>query len=238
MDEIVRLRFRPADWNIYAAQASDGDNSTLDSDALSRLLTEEICRSLSFCLPRGRRGQRNTFDMPNSSLWTLYQRLRADGSPLSIRKVSERSENLCGISRSLPTSSKRGKSRAMTATARCLFEGADWDFQTLQGIHDACEEIARSELGLEVYRTKSSHHREQMLDAYSSIGMPLFYKHWSFGKHFAHQEAFYRKGLMGLAYEIVINSSPCISYLMRKIPRPCRPGDRPRGVRPQPFLQE
>jgi len=22
---------------------------------------------------------------------------------------------------------------------------------------------------------------EQMLDAYSSIGMPLFYKHWSFG---------------------------------------------------------
>jgi Uncharacterized conserved protein len=24
--------------------------------------------------------------------------------------------------------------------------------------------------------------------------MPLFYKHWSFGKHFAHHEAFYRKG--------------------------------------------
>ncbi len=47
---------------------------------------------------------------------------------------------------------------------------------------------------------------EQMLDAYSSLGMPLFYKHWSFGKHFAHQEALYRKGLMGLAYEIVINS--------------------------------
>jgi len=57
---------------------------------------------------------------------------------------------------------------------------------------------------------------EQMLDAYSSVGMPLFYKHWSFGKHFAHHEAFYRKGLMGLAYEIVINSSPCISYLMEE----------------------
>ena len=41
--------------------------------------------------------------------------------------------------------------------------------------------------------------------------MPLFYKHWSFGKQFAFQEASYRKGLMGLAYEIVINSSPCIS---------------------------
>src|SRR5438045_7591183 len=55
-----------------------------------------------------------------------------------------------------------------------------------------------------------------MLDAYSSVGMPLFYKHWSFGKHFAHHDAFYRKGLMGLAYEIVINSSPCISYLMEE----------------------
>ena len=55
-----------------------------------------------------------------------------------------------------------------------------------------------------------------MLDAYSSVGMPLFYKHWSFGKHFAYQEASYRKGLMGLAYEIVINSSPCISYLMEE----------------------
>src|SRR5258707_10187978 len=46
--------------------------------------------------------------------------------------------------------------------------------------------------------------------------MALFYTHWSFGKHFAHHEAFYRKGLMGLAYEIVINSSPCISYLMEE----------------------
>jgi stage V sporulation protein R len=105
----------------------------------------------------------------------------------------------------------------MTATSERLFEGADWDFQTLQRIHDACEEIARSELGLDTYPNQIEViTAEQMLDAYSSVGMPLFYKHWSFGKQFAHQEAFYRKGLMGLAYEIVINSSPCISYLMEE----------------------
>jgi len=98
-----------------------------------------------------------------------------------------------------------------------LYLGADWDFATLQRIHDACEEIARSELGLDVYPSRIEViTAEQMLDAYSSVGMPLFYKHWSFGKHFAHQEASYRKGLMGLAYEIVINSSPCISYLMEE----------------------
>ena len=105
----------------------------------------------------------------------------------------------------------------MSVTAEPLFEGADWDFLTLQRIHDACEEIARSELGLDVYPNQIEViTAEQMLDAYSSVGMPLFYKHWSFGKHFAFHEASYRKGLMGLAYEIVINSSPCISYLMEE----------------------
>jgi len=98
-----------------------------------------------------------------------------------------------------------------------LFEGADWDFLTLQRIHDACEDVARGELGLDTYMNQIEViTAEQMLDAYSSVGMPLFYRHWSFGKHFAFHEASYRKGLMGLAYEIVINSSPCISYLMEE----------------------
>src|SRR6201989_1175887 len=101
--------------------------------------------------------------------------------------------------------------------SKLLFDGADWDFNTLQRVHDACEEIALGELGLDVYPNQIEViTAEQMLDAYPSLGMPLFYKHWSFGKHFAHHEAFYRKGLKGLAYEIVINSSPCISYLMEE----------------------
>src|SRR3984893_4428117 len=105
----------------------------------------------------------------------------------------------------------------MTATAERLFEGADWDFPTLQRIHDACEEIAKSELGLDTYPNQIEViTAEQMLDAYSSVGMPLFYKHWSFGKDFAYHEAFYRKGMMACAYEILINSSPCISYLMEE----------------------
>jgi len=109
----------------------------------------------------------------------------------------------------------------MTTTVRpkdrLLFEGADWDFATLQRIHDACEEIALGELGLDVYPNQIEViTSEQMLDAYSSTGMPLFYRHWSFGKHFAHHEAFYRRGMRDLAYEIVINSSPCISYLMEE----------------------
>jgi len=104
-----------------------------------------------------------------------------------------------------------------TVSSGLLFHGADWDFSTLQRIHDSCADIAVSELGLDTYPNQIEViTAEQMLDAYSSVGMPLYYKHWSFGKHFAHHEAFYRKGLRGLAYEIVINSSPCISYLMEE----------------------
>ncbi len=98
-----------------------------------------------------------------------------------------------------------------------LYMGAEWSFDTLRRIHDACEEIAIGDLGLDIYPNQIEViTAEQMLDAYSSAGMPLFYKHWSFGKHFAQHETLYRKGLRGLAYEIVINSSPCISYLMEE----------------------
>ena len=98
-----------------------------------------------------------------------------------------------------------------------LFGGTDWDFGTLQRAYGAIEEIALRDLGLDVYPNQIEViTAEQMLDAYASIGMPLFYKHWSFGKHFAFHEAVYRRGLMGLAYEIVINSSPCISYIMEE----------------------
>jgi uncharacterized sporulation protein YeaH/YhbH (DUF444 family) len=93
MHDIVRSRFRPADWNIYAAQASDGDNSYSDGEVAGRLLTEMILPVSQFFayLEVGEAGS-NSFDMSDSSLWSLYERLRADGAPLSMRKVSDRSE--------------------------------------------------------------------------------------------------------------------------------------------------
>jgi uncharacterized sporulation protein YeaH/YhbH (DUF444 family) len=93
MRDIVRSRFRPADWNIYAAQASDGDNSLSDSAVTGRLLTDMILPvSQFFAYLEVGETSGSTFDMPDSSLWTLYQRLRTEGAPLSMRKVSDRSE--------------------------------------------------------------------------------------------------------------------------------------------------
>ena len=93
MHEIVQSRYRPADWNIYAAQASDGDNSYADGDLSGRLLKDMILPVTQFFayLEVGESGS-HPFEMSESSLWTLYQRLRAEGAPLSMRKVNDRSE--------------------------------------------------------------------------------------------------------------------------------------------------
>ncbi len=95
--------------------------------------------------------------------------------------------------------------------------GADWNFQQLRDVYEKIESVAIGEMGLDIYPNQIEViTSEQMLDAYSSIGLPLMYRHWSFGKHFARDEALYRHGLRSLAYEIVINSSPCIVYIMEE----------------------
>src|SRR6201746_2591641 len=100
---------------------------------------------------------------------------------------------------------------ALIAT-KPLFDGADWDADTIKRAHDAIEEIALGELGLDVFPNQIEIiTSEKMLDPYASIALPIMYRHWSFGKRFVRDEMLYRKGFQGLAYEIVINSNPCIS---------------------------
>ena len=98
-----------------------------------------------------------------------------------------------------------------------LFTGPNWDYASLRQTYDAIERIPLDELGLDVNPVQVEViTSEQMLDAYASVGLPLMYRHWSFGKRFAFHETLYRKGLQGLAYEIVINSNPCICYIMEE----------------------
>lgn len=94
--------------------------------------------------------------------------------------------------------------------------GSDWSFGALAKYDTEIARIADS-YGLDTYTNQieiiSS---EQMLDAYASNGMPMNYTHWSFGKQFLLAQQNYQSGHMGLAYELVINSDPCISYLMEE----------------------
>lgn len=97
-----------------------------------------------------------------------------------------------------------------------LSTSSEWTFELINQYYGVLDALA-DEYGLDCYPNQieliSS---EQMLDAYSSVGMPVMYNHWSFGQQFLQDRAVYRKGYKGLAYEIVINSNPCIAYLMEE----------------------
>ena len=95
--------------------------------------------------------------------------------------------------------------------------GSEWTFDLIEQYDREIATIACDEFGLDIYPVQLEViAAEQMMDAYSSVGMPVNYHHWSFGKHFVSTEKSYKRGQMGLAYEIVINSSPCIAYLMEE----------------------
>jgi stage V sporulation protein R len=93
---------------------------------------------------------------------------------------------------------------------------SDWTFDLIELYFNEIRRTAQS-FGLDTYPVQLELiSAEQMLDAYASVGMPVNYRHWSFGKQFIASEKNYRRGHMGLAYEIVINSDPCIAYLMEE----------------------
>ena len=93
-------------------------------------------------------------------------------------------------------------------------EKEDWTFDKLDAVYGEIEKIAKQELDLDVFPNQIEIiDSEKMLDAYSSHGMPVFYRHWSLGKSFVSNQKSYQGGYQSLAFEIVINSSPCISYL-------------------------
>ena len=99
---------------------------------------------------------------------------------------------------------------------RLISTSNEWTFELIEEYDRVIGNLAE-DFKLDTYRNQIEIIRsEQMLDAYASIGMPIGYNHWSFGKKFVEVERSYQHGHMGLAYEIVINSDPCIAYLMEE----------------------
>ena len=95
-----------------------------------------------------------------------------------------------------------------------LFTGTEWDVELIDKIWQTIDSVAQ-EYGFDYYVPQIEIiTAEQMLDCYSNAALPIFYGHWSFGKSFIQNERAYQKGMTGLAYEVVINTNPCIAYLM------------------------
>ena len=96
-----------------------------------------------------------------------------------------------------------------------MFSNPNWDFETLQAADEVTDWIGKEFFKLDTYPNQIEIvTSEQMLDAYALVGLPTTYPHWKFGKDFVMNQNSYKKGKMGLSYEMVINSDPCISYNM------------------------
>jgi len=94
MMRIVTQRYRPEDWNIYAAQASDGDNTSSDGEKTAALLKNAvlpICRYFAY-LEVGREEDVRTMGfMPRQSdLWRIYEPIREADPRFAMRKVRHR----------------------------------------------------------------------------------------------------------------------------------------------------
>ena len=78
----------------------------------------------------------------------------------------------------------------------------------------------------------------QMLGYMAYHGMPAHYPHWSYGKSYEKIKTMYDHGVVGLPYEMVINSNPVPRLSdARQLAVPADPDDRAR-LRPQRLLQE
>jgi uncharacterized sporulation protein YeaH/YhbH (DUF444 family) len=96
MQRIVEERYSPDSWNIYAAQASDGDNSPNDGSTSAALLRDVIlpvCQYYAY-LEVGSDSDRMQTGFINhkTSLWQTYETLQEKGANLAMRKVNHRRE--------------------------------------------------------------------------------------------------------------------------------------------------
>lgn len=71
-DEIISDRYPPGQWNIYAAQASDGDNWNDDSAVCYKLLTEKLMSRLQYF------SYVEITSRDHQALWSAYEKVQED----------------------------------------------------------------------------------------------------------------------------------------------------------------
>ncbi len=93
MMRVVSDRFPPANWNIYAAQASDGDNLPIDNEKTVALLKTSIlplCQYYAYIEVGREPEERRRGVEPPSTLWRAYDLILSPQIPMAMRKVRDR----------------------------------------------------------------------------------------------------------------------------------------------------
>ncbi len=93
MLRVVHDRYPPANWNIYAAQASDGDNLPIDNEKTVALLKTAIlplCQYYAYIEVGREPEERRRGVEPPSTLWRAYDLILSPQLPMAMRKVRDR----------------------------------------------------------------------------------------------------------------------------------------------------
>jgi uncharacterized sporulation protein YeaH/YhbH (DUF444 family) len=95
MLKVVQARYNPDNWNIYAAQASDGDNYSEDSDRCSKLLGGELLpltQYFAYIEVGAEATLRHGFPSPPTDLWRTYASIAPAHENFAMRKVADPSQ--------------------------------------------------------------------------------------------------------------------------------------------------
>ena len=92
----------------------------------------------------------------------------------------------------------------------------EYNVSTLEEWNEIIEKKA-TEFGLKFYPQEFEIIGfNEMLGYEAYLGIPSRYPHWSYGKAYDKNKTLYSLNMTGLPYEMVINSDPCLAYLMRE----------------------
>ena len=197
-------------WNVYAAQASDGDAFGADPGAQRALPARAPAAADALLhLPRTRADAcRRT--APSRAVGRVRAAERARRQLRDAAGVDARDADLPGVPRAVP----QGRRSASGMTP--ISHGADWDFELLERYDAAIAQIARRVRPRHLSEPDRDHHlradaRRLRVERAAGRLSALVVRQ---GVH--PQRAGVQGGMQGLAYEIVINSDPCIAYLMEE----------------------
>ncbi len=92
MRRVIEERYSPADWNIYAAQASDGDNTASDNAQAAALLEDVILPMCQYFAYIEVGAEYKDWLGRETDLWRTYKTVLKPGGNLAMRKVRVRSQ--------------------------------------------------------------------------------------------------------------------------------------------------
>ena len=158
MEEIIRARYSPSEWNIYGAQASDGDNWHHDSGRCRELLDQKLlplCRYYAYV----------QVAEEEQNLWTEYTQLLESQFRTSRCARRPRRRQIYPVFRDLfKKEGTAAKARLSTASSTARPRTADrapsdWSFELIERYHDVIRAHGAALWPRHLPEPVGSHHR-------------------------------------------------------------------------------